>query len=241
MNECKVGRIKTLLWDVDGTLLNFEQAERRAFQTCLERFGAVFSEERLHTYSAINDAYWKRLELGEVTKTRVYLGRFEDFFRVAGIADIEPAAFNARYQAALGEIYIVNDDSITLCRALGRRYAQYVVTNGGGVAQRGKLKNSGLDRVMDGVFISEEVGFAKPDVRFFELCFAQIPGFQREETVIIGDSLTSDMRGGNNAGIRCCWYNPAGLPAPEDLRIDGVISNLQMLPALLEKLSGNAG
>lgn len=240
MEQNRLAAVKTILWDVDGTLLNFLESERIALQTCMTRFGLVFSERLRQMYSAINDIYWKRLERGEITKPQVYRGRFEEFFGEIGAADVDPDAFNDQYQEALGEVYVVNDDAITLCRNLKGRFAQYAVTNGSAVAQQNKLRNSGLDRIMDRVFISEQVGFEKPDIRFFERCFAKIPGFKREETLIVGDSLTSDMRGGNNAGILCCWYNPAGLPAPDDLRLDAVIGDLQMLPALLGQLPGGA-
>ena len=111
----------------------------------------------------------------------------------------------------LGDTAVFNRGAYEAVRSLRGHVKQYAVSNGTRVAQRRKLKNSGLDRLLDGVFISEEVGAEKPDPVFFDCVFARI-GEAREETVIIGDSLTSDMLGGNNAGIRCWWYNPVGKP-----------------------------
>ena len=108
-----------------------------------------------------------------------------------------------------------------------------MVTNGSAVAQRGKLRRSGLGELMDGVFISEEMGTEKPSVKFFDLCGETIPEYDPEKTIIIGDSLSSDMAGGNNAGMICCWFNPTGEKAPDGMRIDYEIKTLQELEKIL--------
>ena len=106
------------------------------------------------------------------------------------------------------------------------------MTNGSFTAQDRKLRKSGLDQLLDGIFISDVVGAEKPSVEYFDRVFAQIPE-GREEVIIVGDSLTSDIRGANNAGIACCWYDPAGTPPPEGLRIDHIISDLNQITGLL--------
>lgn len=114
-----------------------------------------------------------------------------------------------------------------------QEYDLYVVTNGVEATQRNRLKLSGLDRFMKDIFVSEAVGYQKPQTEFFDYCFQRIPDFQREKTMIIGDSLTSDIQGGNNAGIAACWFNPAGKHNTPGLRIDREIRNLRELKDFL--------
>ncbi|MDO4324326.1 MAG: YjjG family noncanonical pyrimidine nucleotidase [Lachnospiraceae bacterium] len=219
--------IKTILWDVDGTLLDFSRSESCGIRSCLEEIGfRGCNDAMLERYARINDRYWKALERGEVTKQEVLLGRFETFFREEGISCEDVAAFNDSYQRKLGELFFENENAIQLCRKLHGRAAQYVVTNGTVQAQKNKLKNSGLGECMDGVFISDEIGVEKPGKGFFDHVFAEIGPVNRDEVMIVGDSLTSDMRGGNNAGILCCWYNPQNKPNTAGVRIDYEIRSL---------------
>ena len=114
-----------------------------------------------------------------------------------------------------------------------KKYRQYIVTNGAAKAQDKKMKMTGFDKVMDGIFVSEIIGYIKPDVRFFEECFKKIPDFDIKKAIIIGDSLTSDMAGGRNAGVTTCWYNPEKIANSSDVFVDYEISNLQELFSIL--------
>lgn len=228
-----MSEITTVLWDVDGTLLDFRASEEECIRKCLAGYGADITGEQMEWYSQCNTSYWKRLEKGEITREQVYLGRFEDFFRYIGREDIPTETFNDEYQDALGESVVMHDDAMEMCEYLKTGHRQYVVTNGSAVAQRGKLRRSGLGELMDGVFISEEMGTEKPSVKFFDLCGETIPGYDPEKTIIIGDSLSSDMAGGNNAGMICCWFNPTGEKAPDGMRIDYEIKTLKELEKIL--------
>lgn len=223
---------KAILWDVDGTLLNFLKSENAAIKECFRNFGLPeCTDEMVEVYSGINEGYWKLLERGEITKPELFTSRFRDFFAKIGVT-CDEAEFNALYQRTLGIHIFPNDNSLELVKSLKGKVHQYAVTNGSAVAQERKLRVSGLDRLFDGIFISDKVGAEKPTVEFFDRVFAQIPE-GRGEVVIVGDSLTSDIRGANNAGIACCWYNPEGKPAPENLRIDYTITDLNQITALL--------
>ena len=227
--------IKVILWDIDGTLLSFKQAERAAIGACFAQFGlGELTDTMLAEYSAINASYWKRLELGELTKPQVLRGRFEEFFTRYGLDTGCVDDFNAAYQVRLGETVVFNDNADALVRELRAAVKQYAVTNGTLVAQRGKLKNSGLDQLLDGVFISDVVGVEKPGKAFFDAVFAAIGPYESDEVLIVGDSLTSDIQGGNNAGILCGWYNPGGAPVPEGLRVDYDIRDLNAVKLILE-------
>ena len=226
--------VKAILWDVDGTLLDFAAAEKAAIQKLFGEFGlGECTDGMVARYSAINDAYWKRLERGEITKAEVLVGRYRDFFSEIGVDPRLAETFNARYQIALGDTVVYRDDSLEIVKALHGRVKQYVVSNGTVIAQAKKLERSRLGEWMDGIFLSEQLGAEKPSPRFFEQVFAALPDIPKEDMLIVGDSLTSDMQGGLNAGVPTCWYNPQSLPRPADMAIAFEIQNLQQIYELL--------
>ena len=219
--------IRVILWDIDDTLLDFHAAEREAIKKLFVQFGlGECTDEMLKKYSAINRMYWKRLELGELTKPQVLIGRFREFFSLEGI-DISCAeAFNEAYQVSLGDTIVYRDDSYNIISSLRGKVKQYAVSNGTVIAQNKKLRLSGLGELMDGIFLSEQLGVEKPNAEFFDKVFEAIGWGDKSEILIVGDSLSSDIRGGNNAGIKTCWYNPTKAQATPELRIDYVITDL---------------
>lgn len=212
-----------LLWDIDGTLMDFKRAEAQALSQSLEEVGVKPTPQLITEYSRINISYWKRLETGELTKGEVLLGRFVEFLGKKGIkAEAEP--FLTSYEEHLSHAWFIQDDSLELCKKLREEgVRQYVVTNGWVDVQKTKLRESGFDKVLDGSFISDELGVPKPQKEFFEVCFEQIFGtktptaLELKRVLIIGDSLTSDMKGGINAGIDCCWYR-----LPEEMNTENI-------------------
>ena len=219
--------MKVLLWDIDGTLLNFEEAEKASIQHCFDKFGlGVCTEEMLMHYHGINRGYWKRLELGEITKPEVLIGRFRDFFTIYGMDVSLAKEFNDEYQISLGDTVVFCRNAQEILEECRGKVLQYAVTNGTKIAQDRKLKNSGLITIFDGVFISEEVGYEKPAVEFFEEVFRVIGTYEPSEVLIVGDSLTSDICGGNNMGIKTCWYNPEKKENDAGVTIDYEIEDL---------------
>lgn len=225
-------RITTLLWDVDGTLLDFLAAEKYGMEKCCREIGVEMDEEMLSVYSAINRSWWEKHERGEVTQKEVFAGRLQELFARYGVAYDDYDRFNEHYQQALGEVAYPMEDSLRLFGELGKHFRQYLVTNGSREAQEAKLRRCGLDKMADGVFISSAVGVQKPTKAFFDHV-REKTGYLPEETMIVGDSLTSDILGGNNAGIVCCWYNPQGASRKEGIRVDHELHSLWELPALL--------
>ncbi len=226
--------IQTVFWDVDETLLDFGAAQRAALITLFSEFGlGPCTDAMVARYDAINHIFWQRLERGEITKPAVLIGRFEQFFSEYGIDPAVAVPFNDRYQLCLGDTIVHRDDCLRLLDFLKGKVRQYIVSNGTVIAQTKKLDRSGIGKRMDGVFLSEALGAEKPSPAFFDKVFAAIGPVDRREVMIVGDSLTSDMQGGMNAGIVACWYNPKGAPAPEGYRIDHAIKNLwDILPLL---------
>lgn len=205
-----MGRFTTLLWDLDGTLLDFLYSQRIAVRQCFTLFGREVTDEMISRYSQINDNYWKRLELGEVTKEELLVGRFRTFFEEYDVRGIDAASFCEAYQEALGEVYCYIDDSLQICQALKGKVRQYVVTNGSIDTQINKMKISGLYDVMDGLFISDEIGTPKPQRGFFDYCLERLEEKDKSKILVVGDSLSSDVKGGVQAGIATCWFRPAG-------------------------------
>ena len=226
--------IKVILWDVDGTLLDFKKAEYAAIKKCFEIFNlGECTDEMIGRYSILNRKYWDKLEQKEITKPEMLVNRFADFFATENIEADCAKEFNEEYQNCLGETICFCDNSYELLKSLKGRVKQYAVTNGTKAAQDRKLSKSGLIEIFDGVFISEVVGSEKPGIEFFEHVWEKIGHYEKDEIMIVGDSLTSDIQGGNNAGIVCCWYNPKGIKNETNLRIDYEVDDLQKVAEIL--------
>ena len=221
-------KFKVVLWDVDGTLLDFAAAEKVAIRKCFEVFDlGECTDEMIADYSVINKKYWERLERGEISKPEVLEGRFREFFGKYGIVDDVALQFNLEYQVRLGDTVCFHEHGLDVIKELKGKVLQYAVTNGTRIAQERKLKNSGLIELFDDVFISDIVGFEKPDVRFCDAVFESIGRYKNSEVLIVGDSLTSDIRGGQNAGIVTCWYNLKGITSGSEYQIDYEIKDLR--------------
>lgn len=215
-----------ILWDMDGTLLDFKVAQKEALTQVFRTIHRPLTDEIIELYRHINDSYWKKLELGEVTQPELLDGRFRTFFEELGMEDVDVDAVRRTYEEVLGHVYEYIQDSLGLCTTLKSKCRQYIVTNGLSATQRRKIKLSGFCDCMKGCFISEEIGVDKPNKAFFDHVFAQIPDFDKERTIIIGDSLTSDIKGGMQAGIKTCYFNPDRKPVPEECKPDYVIDHL---------------
>lgn len=228
--------IKVILWDVDGTLLDFEAAERVGIRQCFASHDmGECTDEMLKRYSVINKKYWEALERGELTKPEVLVGRFREFFAAEGLPVEKAESFDAEYQVRLGDTVVFCDNAFELVKKYKDQVKQYAVTNGTKVAQDKKLKNSKLDTLFDGIFISDVLGVEKPNAGFFDFVFESIGDYDKSEVMIVGDSLTSDIRGGNNAGILTCWYNPKKMENTKGVNVDFEISNLWEIEQILQK------
>lgn len=228
--------IKVILWDIDGTLLDFLVAEKTALQSCFtsHNMGQI-TDEMIERYSAINRKYWEKLERNEITKPEVLVGRFREFFASEGLPVEKAESFNDEYQIRLGDTCAYCENAKEVIEILKEKgYKQYIVTNGTRIAQRRKMKNSGLDKIIEYAFISDEIGVEKPMIGFFDAVWNKIGHYEKDEVIIIGDSLTSDMKGGNNAGILCCWFNPKGMANNTDVHIDYEITNLKEVLDILK-------
>ena len=226
---------KFLLLDLDDTILDFHKAEYFALRKTLEHFGLDPSDEVCARYSVINQAHWEALERKEMTREQVLVGRYEVLFAEYGIA-ADAAACAAFYADALSQGHYFLPGAEEALQELSAKYPLYLVSNGTASVQYGRLQSAGIGKYFKAIFISQEVGVNKPDKLFFDRCFEKIPGFDPKQAIIVGDSLTSDILGGKNAGIATCWVNPKGKPARPDIQPDYEIASLTQLPALLDSL-----
>ena len=217
--------IDTILWDIDGTLMDFKASEKNAIKKAFSDFAIDITDDEISLYSDINDSCWKRMERGEITRERVFTLRFEEFFEKVGyFCDIEK--LNENYLTYLGQMFVIQDNSYEILKSLKGKVRQYIVTNGHVKPQTMKVKDSGFAEIIDGLFISGELGCQKPSKEFFLKCFEKIGEVNKEKTIIIGDSLSSDIKGGNNAGILTCWYNPEGMVNKTDAVVNFEIKSL---------------
>lgn len=223
---------RTILFDADNTLFDFSRAEREALSNTLTYCGITPTDTLIQAYSEINDRMWKRLERGEIAKEALREARFEEFCKTFGFnADVPQ--MSRTYMDFLSEKAHLIDGAGEICAALAKRYRMYIVTNGIKTVQKRRFAACELKPYFSDIFISEEIGFEKPHIGYFEAVAKRVPAFDPKTTLIVGDSLTSDIKGGITAGIDTCWYNPRSLKNREALPITYEIKALQELAPLL--------
>lgn len=229
-------KFEFLLLDLDDTILDFHKAEYESLGLTLESFGLNPTDEVRARYSQINKRHWELLERKELTREQVLVGRFSQLFAEYGIT-VDPEICARRYESnlATGRHHFLPGAEEALKR-LAEKYKLYIVSNGTAVVQDGKLASANISRYFEDIFISQRMGADKPDILFFERCFARIPNFDPKRAMIVGDSLSSDIKGGIHAGVATCWVNTRQLPGREDIQPDYEIEALSQLEALLETL-----
>ena len=227
--------IQFVLIDLDDTILDFHKAERNALMNTLRHFGLEPTEETIALYLQINQAHWRALEQEQMTRKQVNEGRFTELFRRFD-KEVDGPVCAAYYlsQLALTHDYLPGAEEIVA--KLSKKYRLYIASNGNIAVQTPRLANSGLNNYIQDAFISEALGENKPRKAYFDICFSRIPAFDPSKAIMIGDSLTSDIQGGINAGITTCWFNPAGKANTTGIQPDHEIHALSELESLLEVL-----
>jgi 2-haloacid dehalogenase len=228
--------IKTVFLDLDDTILDFQYAEHFAIKETFSKIGLEPTNALLSRYIEINRSCWAALERGELSREEVLTRRFEILFSELGV-EISPSETQDTYARLLGSCHKFLDGGEELLREFERlgKYDLYIASNGIYIVQEPRIRESGIAKYFKDIFISEKIGFNKPSVEFFESCFDKIDGFKRDEAIIVGDSLSSDIQGGINAGIKTCHFNPKGIWY-KDVRPDYSISDLSELIPLLDQI-----
>ena len=227
--------IEFLFLDLDDTILDFHKAEWIALGKTFRHFGLEPTEIVMTRYSQINREHWEKLERKELTREQVLVGRFETLFREFGL-EVDPVLCARTYENNLSIGHYFIPGAPEAVEALSKRYKLYLASNGTARVQAGRLASANISHFFQEIFISQEIGANKPDLAYFERCFARIPGFDKSRAMIVGDSLTSDILGGMQAGIRTCWVNPEGKPGKAGITPDYEIKALSQLEALLDTI-----
>lgn len=205
-------RYPYVLLDADNTLYDFDAAEYKALGKVLTDRGYTPDPETRQIYLDINNALWDAFARGEVEQEFLLVERFRRFETAMG-GSHDPVQFNADYVAALGSNADLIPGAPEFCRHLSEMGCTLaIVTNGSAVAQRGRYRLSGLGEIISNLFISQELGVSKPDPLFFDLVCRNLDIADRSRAVVVGDSLSSDILGGNRSGIDTIWYNPHAAP-----------------------------
>ena len=223
---------KKLLLDVDGTLLDFDASAARSLEILFESRNYPYNEAVFPLYEKINQSLWERYERGELARERVLVDRFYQLFAELGI-DEPGETFENDFRDALENNPIWMNGAEEILQYLFPKYEMYIVTNGVASTQRKRLAATGLDQYVKEVFISELIGAQKPQKAFFDHCIGHIGPCDLREILLIGDSLSADIRGANMAGIPSCWFNPHEKPLSGDVKPDLVIRSLDELRSIL--------
>ncbi|WP_417335795.1 YjjG family noncanonical pyrimidine nucleotidase [Halobacteriovorax marinus] len=226
---------KTFLFDLDDTLLNFKESERLAFKDVIQRLDVKTPLDELFSYyQKVNEGLWRELEYGKVTKDFLKVERFKLLFENFSLK-LDPQTASDYYLDALPKNVELMDGAIDLCEWLKSKGRLGIITNGIGIIQRKRLEVSNLLPYFDFIAISDDCGFSKPDIRFFEYSEKLAKGIIKEETLIIGDRYDADIVGAHNYGVDSCWINLKGETKSDSVQTYE-IRKLTELKPLLEKL-----
>ncbi len=225
-------KYKWLLFDADGTLFDYAGAEALALENTFAQMDAAYKPEYLQVYQRVNSSLWLQLEQGGITPEKLKTERFALLFQEIG-ACLDVAFFSKLYLQNLAASSRLIEDAAQVVQTLHEKYQIAIITNGLTDVQRPRIARSGIQDYVRAVIISEEIGVAKPDPAYFETARQRLGGPDKEEILIIGDSLTSDILGGHNSGIDTCWFNPAHKRSDLDIKITYEIGHLTELLSIL--------
>lgn len=221
-------RYEWLLLDADGTLFDYDKAEAKALQRTFAQLGLAYEPHYAQRYREINGWIWSEFEQGGISALQLRSKRFELLFRAVGI-ESDPERFSDSYLKQLAEGTDLLQGAEETLRSLHGRVGLVLITNGLREVQRPRLNRAAIRGYFDHVVISEEVGASKPDGKIFDAAFALMDYPPRKKVLIVGDSLTSDIKGGSDYGIDTCWFNPSGRPLDLDVQVSYEIRELGQL------------
>lgn len=217
--------------DIDDTLLDFTKCANDAIKSACNKFGVPYTTTLVGTFHPINLDLWHRLEKKEVTKEKLFDTRFQIVFDKLGIK-ADGIAFETAFRENFHESAILVDGARDLLEYLRSKYKVYVASNASMHQQTNRMKKAELDGYIDGYFVSEEIGFPKPQKEFFDACFKALPDVKPQDVVMIGDSLSADIKGACEYGLKTIWYNHRNEPT-SDVKCDYIVSRLSEVKNIL--------
>ncbi len=222
--------------DADETIFDFPVCEYNALKEALGFYGIVFNDEVYSSFSSINAALWKKLELKEITKPALRIRRFSEMLEKCFPESeaVKPALLAEKYIERLAGQAVFTEGAYQALEKLSRCYDIYIITNGFSTVQKSRISLSGIRPFLKGVFISEELGADKPEKLFFEKALESVKEKDHSRILVVGDSITSDMQGGKNAGLTTCIYDPKGKISMPHPLCDFRVRSLMEIPDLPE-------
>ncbi|MBE6051567.1 MAG: noncanonical pyrimidine nucleotidase, YjjG family [Clostridium sp.] len=226
---------KVILFDADDTLFDFQKSEKKAFEKSMKEFCNDYDENfHFATYKEINTAIWKEFENGLITQSNLKVERFKRLGVKLNIV-FDEEIFAASYMNHLGSCSYLLEGADELVKDLSKQYTLAIITNGLTKVQERRIKQSEIATFFKNIVISEELGIAKPNAEIFEHALTNLGDFKKEEVLMVGDSLNSDIRGGINANIDTCWFNPNNLENKTNVKPTYQVANFKELRNLLLK------
>ena len=230
------------LFDLDQTLLDFHASEHKALGIVLRANGLPFSDRIYQTFKACNKALWLELEKGQITRTELFITRFTIIRQCGGNPEkLDPLKMNDDFIRTMSVNGVLMEGALEFVERVKSSIDNariYILSNGATINARGRIASTGLNRYIDGLFVSEDLGVAKPSAAFFDICLKQL-GVPKESCIMIGDSLTSDMLGAKNASLASVWFMPSGdiENAMREYEIDYCASSFAELYEILRQWS----
>ncbi len=224
--------MKTILIDIDDTIFDFKACAKATIDKASKEYNFIFTKDMFLYYLSVNAKLWKQYESGLITKNTIFEERFKTVFDTFNI-DIDGIEFEDKFQKFFQNECIFINGAEKMLKYLSSKYDLYAASNSLYESQKSRLTKAGIIKYFKGLFISDKIGFQKPQKEFFEYCFKNIPDFNKEETIIIGDSLSSDIQGANNSGIKCCWFCSSDNQECKYLKYDYKITSLVQIKDIL--------
>ena len=228
-------KYEVIIFDADETLFDFKKSEREAFKNTMLEFNIEYDENyHLKVYSDVNTAIWKEFEEGLITQKKLKIERFKRLSDKLNIK-FDEALFAKSYMKHLSHASFLYDDSIELLESLHKNHRLIIITNGLKDVQDGRIRKSIVAKYFEDIVVSEEVNVSKPDPKIFELSLNNINYMDKSKVLMVGDSLTSDIKGGINFDIDTCWFNPNKIINKTEIKPTYEISSLMDLKDIVEK------
>lgn len=224
--------IKAVLVDIDNTLLHFDKCAEKSMRLAFDEFKITPPNDFLSTFIQINDGLWKEIERGTLTKEGLHKIRFVKVLKAMGI-DFDGLIFEERFRHYLKTSAEMVDGAERLMQYLKKKYFVALASNGHAEQQKLRLKISGLDKYADAIFLSGDIGYEKPSVKFFDSALLQLPTKNKDEIIIIGDSLSADIKGGIDFKIKTCWFNLKNADKNKDILPDYTVNSLAEIENIL--------
>lgn len=199
---------KVLLIDLDDTLLDFQKSEEYAIRKTMETLKINPTDELVNVYKQINQKYWKMFERKEITRDDLLKARFKEFCELLNLQNEDYAIINDTYFNNLSTMPFEIEGAYDFLEKLSQYYDIYVITNGVKKVQEKRLSLVNIGKFFKKIYISEEIGYHKPQLEYFNYVLNDLHITNKNEVLIIGDSLSSDIQGGINSNIDTMWYNP---------------------------------